>query len=54
MYILQVSVTFSHLVLPCNINTRGPGGLALAQFAKPFFDTVVLGDEFVEPERHTF
>ena len=33
--------------------TRGPSGLALAQFAKPFLDTVVFGDEFVEPETRT-
>ena len=36
-----------------HVATRGPGGLALAQFAKPFLDTVVLGDEFVEPDTHT-
>ena len=34
--------------------TRGPGGLALAQFAKPFLETIVLGDEFVEPETRTY
>ena len=33
--------------------TRGPDGLALAQFAKPFLDTVVLGDKFVKPEART-
>ena len=42
------------VIMGCNFVTRGPGGLALAQFAKPFFGDSCRGDEFVEPETCTY